>query len=106
MKRLPYILVCATVALSLYVASTPMQGQSNNPAVQSDLQAYIQGRTVPLQGLTKFSFGVFSDLHMTEMSNAVITRAQWADILRMWRNAGDAFGIIVGDLGYGNATDT
>jgi hypothetical protein len=97
----------AAVALLavVYLALPPAHGQSFGSPVQADLQTYMATRTSAFQNLTRFSFGVYSDIHMIEAADWGLTRTQWQGELRQWRDAGHLFGLIVGDLGYGNATD-
>ncbi len=86
-------------------AASQPHGQTLGSPLQADLQLYMQSRTAAFAGLSRFSFGVYSDIHMIEISDWGLTRAQWQGLLRQWRNAGHSFGMVVGDLGYGNAAD-
>ena len=100
--RRGFVVLAAIFGCGLLSAS---HGQSVGSAVQADIQAWVRSRTAVHSNLTRFSFGVYSDIHMTETSTAVLTRANWATLLRQWRDAGHTFGLIVGDLGYGGTGD-
>ena len=78
---------------------------ADDASVHADLQAHVTTRTASYRDLSAFSFGVYSDIHMIENVDFGLTRTQWAKLLTQWRDAGHLFGMIVGDLGYGNATD-
>src|SRR5713101_9912144 len=94
--------VSATLAYRVFGAG------SGDATIQADLQSYIASKTAAYASLTKFSFGVFSDIHMSAESGGsvwVLTRADWPNALTYWRNRGDLFDLIVGDLGYGYASD-
>ena len=42
---------------------------------------------------------------MIENQNYGLTRLQWQGLLSQWRDDGQLFGMVLGDLGYGNLTD-
>ena len=96
---IPAVALCGLLALS------SVQGQVVVPPVAGDLQAYIATQTAALTNTNNFSFGVYSDIHMIENPSYGLTRVQWQHLLTNWRDRGDLFGIIVGDLGYGGAAD-
>ena len=93
--------ILATLAFRVFGAGV------GDAAIQSDLQSYIASKTAAYGALTAFHFGVFSDIHMSEdgLGSWVLTRTDWANALTYWRNRGDLFDLIVGDLGYGYASD-
>jgi Bacterial Ig domain len=105
MTRAMPVLTAAALLASAFVLAPSVQGQLTGSLVQSNLQAYMQARTAAYAGMTKFSFGVYSDIHMIENAAYGLTRTQWQDLLRQWRDAGHLFSMVIGDLGYGNATD-
>lgn len=78
---------------------------SGEGTVQSDIQTYMTARAAAYSSTTSFGFGVFSDIHMSEDAAAILTRAQWAALLTTWKNQGNLFDVIVGDLGFGNLGD-
>src|SRR5688572_13675959 len=103
MSRLLRTSAIALVIAILFSGGHPQRGQQPGSPLQADLQSYVQStRLAQASNLTKFSFGVYSDLHMIESSDWGLTRTQWQGLLRQWRDAGHSFGVIVGDLGYGN----
>src|SRR5690242_5891058 len=93
------ILLGLTAVASLAIVTSRLSGQSaaSEGAVQSDLQAYMASRAAAYANLTSFSFAVYSDIHMTETSTAVLTRQTWQNLLTNWRDTGNTFGVIVGD---------
>ncbi len=88
------------VLVGFFTATLPGRQSGSEALVHADLQAYMNARTAGFSGITNFSFGVYSDIHMCECSINVLTRAQWAGLLTTWRDVGNLFGVIVGDLGY------
>jgi Big-like domain-containing protein/calcineurin-like phosphoesterase family protein len=89
----------------VWAASELLAQTAGDTAIHNDLQAYAAAMTAAFQNVTNFSFGVYSDIHMIENPDSGLTRAQWASLITQWRDKGHLFGLIVGDLGYGNATD-
>src|SRR6187551_733679 len=98
----PFKLIVAVIALAILSVTLGSQGGAN---VHADLQAYFAGRVAALGAPATFSFAVYSDIHMIENASYGLTRAQWQRLLSRWRDNGNLFGVIVGDLGYGNETD-
>ena len=45
------------------------------------------------------------DIHLSHGATYVLTKDEWQDLLGRWRDAGSLFGVIVGDLGYGEGQD-
>ena len=77
-------------------------GQVAPDAVHQDLQRHFETQVEPgLAGLTQFTFGVTGDIHLSPRDVRVLTRAGWESLLAGWRDAGHQFGLIVGDLGFG-----
>src|SRR5713226_2407394 len=80
--------ILATLAYRVFGAG------GGDATIQADLQSYIASKTAAYAGLTKFSFGVYSDIHMSAESGSsawVLTRTDWANALTYWRNRGDLF---------------
>lgn len=98
-------ILVAVALLSLPLLFVDVHGKVTDSAVNADLQAYIASRTAPYASVTSFSFGVFSDIHMIESTAGGLSRLQWQHLLTRWRDLGNLFGLIVGDLGYGAAAD-
>jgi hypothetical protein len=90
------VVLCSTA--SLLPASFLVVGEAQ---VNADMQAHMAARTAAWAGLTNFSFGVYSDIHMVEDQTWGLMRPQWQRLIQRWRDSGDLFGLIIGDLGYG-----
>ena len=93
------------LVLAVVCVVAGLAANAGDATVHEDLQAYFANRTAAYRDLSTFSFGVYSDIHMIENVDFGLTRTQWAKHLTQWRDAGHLFGMILGDLGYGNATD-
>jgi Calcineurin-like phosphoesterase len=105
MTQRPKFYVAITAVVLALTSGVLLGRTGNESAVQADMQAYMAARTAAYGTLTSFSFGVYSDIHMSEDAIAVLTRAQWQGLLTNWRDTGNLLGVIVGDLGYGNLAD-
>ena len=101
MTRFKATVGAIVVLVGFFTATLPGRQGGSEALVQANLQAYMNARTAAFSGITNFSFGVYSDIHMCECGSSTFTRAQWAGLLTTWRDVGNLFGVIVGDLGYG-----
>ena len=98
-SRLRVTITGSVGVLALLIFS--LTGKADESGVQANMQAYMAARTAAYRDVNIFSFGVFSDIHMSGDNVAVYSRAQWQTLLTRWRDLGHLFGVIVGDLGYG-----
>jgi hypothetical protein len=97
------LVVAFSTAATLLPASSIVTTATDS-LVNADMQAYMAARTAPWANMTTFSFGVYSDIHMMEDQFYGLTRLQWTHLIQRWRDSGNLFGLIVGDLGYGQAS--
>lgn len=94
--------ICLALVVVLSSVTTLIPAPAITDAlVNADMQAYMAARTAAYAGLTSFSFGVYSDIHMIEDPSFGLMRPQWQRLIQRWRDSGDLFGLIIGDLGYG-----